>query len=167
MSSGLSFLSNADPSYIDEMYRKYQQDPESVEYGWQKFFEGFDFAKADFSGSASETTGNVKEIYVLNLINGYRTRGHLFTRTNPVRERRQYTPTLGLKEFGLSEADLDSVFQAGVDVGMGPAKLRDIIALLEETYCEHIGVEFAHVRSPEIKEWLRSRMEGGLSLIHI
>ena len=62
----------------------------------------------------------------LNMIDGYRTRGHLFTKTNPVRERRQYFPGKELETFGLSDADMDTVFNAGVEIGLGPAKLRDI-----------------------------------------
>jgi 2-oxoglutarate dehydrogenase E1 component len=61
----------------------------------------------------------------------------LFAKTNPVRERRKYFPGKELETFGLSEADMDTVFNAGVEVGLGPAKLRDIRQLLEETYCQY------------------------------
>jgi 2-oxoglutarate dehydrogenase E1 component len=63
-----------------------------------------------------------KEFLVVDLINGYRTRGHLFTKTNPVRDRRKYTPTLDIENFGLSKSDLDSTFNAGEIVGIGPKK---------------------------------------------
>jgi 2-oxoglutarate dehydrogenase E1 component len=85
----LTYLSNADSSYIDGLYQAYKQDPESVDFGWQKFFEGFDFgqnAGESVGVSADATPDHVlKEINVLNMINGYRDRGHLFTQTNPVR----------------------------------------------------------------------------------
>ncbi len=100
---------------------------------------------------------------MLNLINGYRTRGHLFTKTNPVRERRKYTPTLDLENFGLSEADLDTVFQAGTEIGAGPATLRVIIERLTKTYCSSIGAEYKYIRSPEIIQWLEKKMEGSLN----
>ena len=64
----------------------------------------------------------------MNLIHGYRQRGHLFTKTNPVRQRRKYMPTLDIANFGLEPADLETVFQAGNEIGIGPAKLKDIIA---------------------------------------
>ena len=167
MSDQLSFLSNATPEFIDNLYKAYRQDPEAVDPEWKRFFSGFEFALSSANGHASPapavtgtTSTSSKEISVLNLINDYRTRGHLFTKTNPVRERRKYSPTLALENYGLSEADLDTVFGAGVEVGLGPATLRDIRALLEETYCQSIGAEFRYVRSPEMISWLQERMEG-------
>jgi len=158
MSSKYSYLSNAHPDFIDSQYKSYKEDPESVEYGWQKFFEGFDFAHSTSSDGVQET-GNLKEIYVLNLIDGYRTRGHLFTKSNPVRDRRKYAPTLDLENFQLEQSDLDTVFNAGVEVGLGPAKLRDIVDLLQQTYCQSIGAEYRYIRETEIHNWLRDRME--------
>ncbi len=158
MASNYSYLSNAEPGFIDQVYQQYLNDPDSVEHGWRKFFEGFDFARMQF-GDDAQATGNVKEIYVLNLINDYRSRGHLFTKSNPVRDRRKYLPTLALDNYGLSDADLDTVFQAGVDVGLGPAKLRDIVGMLDKTYCHHIGAQYMFIREPEIQFWLRKKME--------
>ncbi len=99
------------------------------------------------------------EFRVLNLINGYRTRGHLFTHTNPVRDRRKYTPTLAVENFGLSESDLDTEFEAGEEVGIGKAKLKEIIQHLEDTYCRSIGIEYNYIRDPERKNWIRSKIE--------
>ena len=96
---------------------------------------------------------------MLDLIHGYRTRGHLFTQTNPVRARRTYTPTLALENFDLSEADLETVFQAGNEVGIGPATLRNIVAHLEETYCHSIGIEYMFIREPERLKWIRGHIE--------
>ena len=161
----LSYLSNADSAYIDSLYQSYQEDPQSVDFGWQKFFEGFDFGLQNgevkpASNMASAPPEHVlKEINVLNMINGYRTRGHLFTKTNPVRERRKYFPGKELETFGLSEADLDTVFNAGVEVGLGPAKLRDIHQLLEDTYCQSIGIEYRYLRNPIKLKWFEERME--------
>ncbi|WP_140936822.1 2-oxoglutarate dehydrogenase E1 component [Sphingobacterium lumbrici] len=158
----LTYLSNADSSYIDGLYQTYKADPNSVDFGWQKFFEGFDFGQK--AGSSSVDVENVpehalKEIDVLNMIHGYRDRGHLFTDTNPVRERRKYYPGKELETFGLSEADMDTVFNAGVEIGLGPAKLRDIRQLIEDTYCRSIGAEFKYIRNPEKIKWLQDRME--------
>ncbi|MFM2375619.1 MAG: hypothetical protein RLZZ165_716 [Bacteroidota bacterium] len=158
MASNFSYLSNAEPGYIDQIYRQYLSDPASVDYGWAKFFEGFDFARLQ-AGDAATANTDLKEIQVLNLINAYRSRGHLFTKSNPVRERRKYSPTLALENFGLGDADLGTIFHAGVDVGLGPATLRDIVALLETTYCRHIGAEYMFIREPEIVDWLRTKME--------
>ena len=159
----LTYLSNADSSYIDGLYQAYKQDPESVDFGWQKFFEGFDFGQnaGESVGVSGDATPDhvLKEINVLNMINGYRDRGHLFTQTNPVRERRKYYPGKELETFGLSEADMSTIFNAGVEVGLGPAKLKDIRQLIEDTYCRSIGAEFKYIRNPEKIKWLQDRME--------
>jgi len=158
-----SYVSNADVAAIDEMYKQYQANPESVDFGWKKFFEGFDLGHQRFNGNgktAAVSEDLVKEINVLNLIKGYRTRGHLFTRTNPVRERRKYSPTLAIENFGLVQADLDKTFNAGIELGIGPAKLKDIISHLEQTYCQSIGAEYAYIRDPKKLDWLQKKMEG-------
>jgi 2-oxoglutarate dehydrogenase E1 component len=156
-----SYIGNADGAAIEQLYKQYLQSPDSVDTGWKKFFEGFEFARTNFESTAGgEVPENVKkEFNVITLINGYRSRGHLFTHTNPVRERRKYTPTLAIENFGLSASDLDTVFQAGTEIGIGAAKLKDIIAHLEETYCQSIGTEFRYIRDPEVVEWLQSRLE--------
>jgi len=84
---------------------------------------------------------------------------HLFTKKNPVRQRRTYEPTLALENFGLYDKDLETVFQAGNEVGMGAAKLKDIIAHLEQTYCQSIGAEYIYMREPTVLKWLQERME--------
>ena len=165
----LTYLNIDNAAYIDSLHEAYMQDPESVDYGWQKFFEGFDFGQSSqpgaVSGTAATTAGTttpdhiLKEINVLNMINGYRARGHLFTKTNPVRDRRKYFPGKELETFGLSDADLDTVFNSGVEVGLGAAKLRDIHDLLEQTYCQSIGAEYKYIRNPIKMQWFEDRME--------
>jgi 2-oxoglutarate dehydrogenase E1 component len=162
-----SYLGNADVAQIDDLYKQFRNDPASVTESWRKFFDGFDFARTNFSehdSVSADATGKVpenvqKEFNVINLINGYRSRGHLFTKTNPVRERRQYTPTLDLVNFGLSEADLDTTFHSGALIGIGPSTLRNIIAHLSQTYCASIGAEYKYIRTPEIVDWLEQKME--------
>ncbi|NVN94405.1 MAG: 2-oxoglutarate dehydrogenase E1 component [Bacteroidetes bacterium] len=152
-----SYLSNIDLQQIEELYRIYKTKPESIDYGWQKFFEGFDFSKADFSENQSEEYPS--EFKVINLINAYRERGHYFTKTNPVRIRRKYSPTLDIENFELKTEDLEKEFKAGNKIGIGIAKLKDIIEHLQTTYCHSLGVEYRYIRTPEIVDWLRSRME--------
>lgn len=160
-----SYLGNSDVTAIDALYAQYKQNPDSVDASWKRFFEGFEFQKEQFDvlpdGAASSPAdlGGGKEYKVMNLINGYRQRGHLFTKTNPVRERRKHLPTLTLDHFGLSEADLETVFHSGNEIGIGPAKLKDIVAHLERCYCDHVGIEYMYVRDPERMAWLRERVE--------
>jgi len=152
-----SYLSNADGSVIEEYYQKYLINPENVGEGWRKFFEGFEFARKNYDTDVPE--GFDKEFKVLALINGYRTRGHLFTKTNPVRIRRQYSPALNIENFGLSQSDLDIVFQAGNEVGVGATTLRNIIAHLEHVYCNSIGIEYMYIRKPEELAWIKENIE--------
>lgn len=152
-----SFVGNSEPGAVEALYQQYKKDPASVDPAFVSFFKGFDFALANFRGSSGDYID--KEFNVINLIHGYRQRGHLFTKTNPVRARRQYHPTLDLETFGLSESDLDTVFQAGRQIGIGPAPLRQIVQHLQDTYCQSVGVEFLYVRIPEVVAWLREKME--------
>lgn len=152
-----SYLSNADASVIDEYYQQYLANPENVGEGWRKFFEGFEFARKNYDTDVPE--GFDKEFKVIALINGYRTRGHLFTKTNPVRIRRPYFPTLDLENFGLTPADLETVFQAGKEVGVGATTLSNIIAHLERVYCNSIGIEYMYIRKPEEITWIKENIE--------
>lgn len=163
-----SYLSNIEIETIEALYQQYKADPESVDETWRNFFKGFEFAGANYQNNKAEHTHIPDKKYdqhienefkVSNLIHGYRQRGHFFTKTNPVRARRQYFPTLDISNFGLTNDDLDTVFQAGNKIGIGAATLKNIIAHLDETYCRSIGVEYVFVRKPEIVEWLQKRME--------
>ena len=154
-----SFLSNIDSDFVDELHQKYLVDKRLVEPSWRQFFDGYEFAKVNYEDENEVPSIVKKEFRVINLINAYRTRGHLFTKTNPVRERRKYHPTLDIKNFGLDEDDLLTVFQAGDQVGIGPSSLNEIIAHLEETYCQSIGIEYQYIRHPERVEWIRKHIE--------
>ena len=152
-----SFLSNVDPQSIDNLYKDYLDNPESVDPSWRQFFQGFNFARASYGEAGGQLYD--AEVKVLNLIDAYRKRGHLFTKTNPVRTRRSYSPTLDIENFGLSPSDLDTVFQAGKQLGIGPAKLADIIDYLKATYSKSIGCEYMYIRDVEVINWLQHRIE--------
>ncbi len=99
-----------------------------------------------------------KEFQVIKLIDDYRTRGHLFTKTNPVRTRRKYTPSLDLENFGLTKHDLKTTFKAGEVIGIGDATLEDIIKHLQSIYCDSIGVEYMYIRKPEERQWIQDKL---------
>ncbi len=157
----LSFLQHLDNEAIEELYQKYRQDPCSIDTSWHHFFQGFDLARRDYSHPESESLTFDEEFRVINLINGYRKRGHLFTETNPVRTRRKYFPTLDLENYGLSDANLETSYHAASEIGCGKALLRDIVEYLKSTYCGHIGSEFMFIRNPEKTSWLTHRIESG------
>ena len=152
-----TFLGAAHTSLIEDLYDKFLDDPNSIDIEWVNFFKGFDFAKTIYSETEIPQHFQ-KEFKVINLIDAYRKRGHLFTKTNPVRERRKYHPTLEYTNFDLEKNDLDLVFQAGTQVGIGPAKLKNIISHLEKVYCQSIGVEYMYIRDPQEIEWIKQRL---------
>ncbi len=171
-----SFLNAAHSQLIEDLYQQYLKYPDSPEPSWKAFFQGFDFALANYSDEpitnntavspsqfAASSAGNAaisediqKEFKVVNLIEAYRSRGHLFTKTNPVRERRHYEPTLAIENFGLSANDLTKKFNSAVEVGMsGAATLQEIINHLENVYCDSIGIEYMHIQNVEERDWIR------------
>lgn len=165
-----SFLNTVHPSYLAELYQKYLVNPDAIEPSWRAFFQGFDFGKYGTEAEEVllqdaetkekhqvEVPDDVKkEFQVINLIDAYRHRGHLFTKTNPVRERRSYKPEITLDLFGLTEADLEQEFKAGELIGIGKAKLKRIVAFLENVFCDSIGVEYAYIRKPEEVDWIQN-----------
>ena len=156
-----SFLNSAHTSFFAEMYDQYLESPDSLEPSWKAFFQGFDFGLENANITVEEKKFEVpenisKEFKVVNLIDAYRQRGHLFTITNPVRQRRKYSPTLDIENFGLTKTDLDLVFSAGEVVGIGPDKLSNIIDHLKKIYCESIGLEYMYIRDPEKVKWIQN-----------
>jgi 2-oxoglutarate dehydrogenase E1 component len=172
-----SFLNAAHTEFFAQLYDEYLENPDSVEPSWRSFFQGFDFGmqtyNEEYEAPAQQlanyaTSGNVdvsqiseklqKEFNVLKLIDAYRTRGHLFTKTNPVRERRIFSPNLDLENFGLSQSDLNTVFDAAKAIKIAPCSLQEIIGHLDKIYCQHIGVEYMYIRKPEVIQWIQDRI---------
>ncbi|MBT8265409.1 MAG: 2-oxoglutarate dehydrogenase E1 component [Bacteroidia bacterium] len=161
-----SFLNAAHTAYFAELYEQYLKDPDAIEPSWRAFFQGYDFGSETYGldgeiveGVSTQIPEHVqKEFQVVKLIDGYRTRGHLFTKTNPVRDRRKYTPTLDISNFGLTENDLDTKFSAGEILGLGAQTLRQIINHLEAIYCNAIGVEYMYIRQPNEIQWIQDKL---------
>ncbi|MDA8641279.1 2-oxoglutarate dehydrogenase E1 component [Flavobacteriaceae bacterium] len=159
-----SFLNTAHTAYFAELYDQYLINTENVEPSWRAFFQGFEFGieeskKEKLAFEGEEVPDNIlKEFKVVKLINAYRTRGHLFTKTNPVRDRRTYLPNLDIENFDLSEDDLSLIFNAGEIIGIGPATLTDILIHLERIYCSSIGIEYMYIRTPERIQWIQEQL---------
>ncbi|GGD19724.1 2-oxoglutarate dehydrogenase E1 component [Hyunsoonleella pacifica] len=161
-----SFLNAAHTAYFADLYDQYLQNPDNVEPSWRAFFQGYDFGSENYGldgeiieGVSTQIPEHIqKEFQVARLIDGYRSRGHLFTKTNPVRDRRTYTPTLALENFGLSENDLDTVFNAAEVLGNGAQPLREILKRLNSIYADSIGVEYMYLRNPEVIKWWQDKL---------
>jgi len=161
-----SFLNAAHTAYFADLYDQYLKNPDAIEPSWRAFFQGYDFGSENY-GMDGEIVEGVsaqipeqlqKEFQVVKLIDGYRNRGHLFTKTNPVRARRKYAPTLEIENFGLSKNDLNTVFSAGEIIGIGTSTLQSIIDHLERIYCDSIGVEYMYIRKPEEIQWIQEKL---------
>ncbi|MGZ9674701.1 2-oxoglutarate dehydrogenase E1 component [Flavobacterium sp. GNP001] len=169
-----SFLNAAHTEFFAQLYDQYLENPDSVEPSWRSFFQGFDFGMTTYneenpaSQIANFAANNAdvslvsdkihKEFNVLKLIDGYRTRGHLFTKTNPVRERRVSSPNLDYTNFGLTASDLNTVFDAAKVIHIQPCTLQEIINHLDAIYCQHIGIEYMYIRNPEVVSWIQNKL---------
>lgn len=159
--SDFSFISNAHPAYIESMYVRFLENPTSIDPEWYHFFKGFEFAESStIEKRTSGTNFSTKEFQVVALINAYRSRGHLLSTTNPIKQRMDRHPKLQIEDFNLSESDLSTSFAAGTECGLpAQATLSEIISHLNRIYCGHIGFEFQHIQNRDKRRWLRDRIE--------
>ncbi|MFA9196759.1 MAG: 2-oxoglutarate dehydrogenase E1 component [Aliarcobacter sp.] len=158
-------------AFLEELHESWKTDPTSVDPTWRAFFEGFELGcqlrpplrsgSTPLPNSASSPEfGNVlPQARIYNLLFAYRALGHTLAHLDPLGLTPEANPDLSLATFRFTEADLDSVFDSGTLSGGGPRTLRDILAFLKQTYCDHIGVEFMHIMNFTIRRWLRDRME--------
>lgn len=167
-----SFLNAAHTAFFAELYDQYLEHPDSVEPSWRSFFQGFDFAneysdgpveqlsKAYNTTEGENTGGQIqKEFAVLKLIEAYRTYGHLHTKTNPLRDRKVQAPDLSLAKFGLSEADLNTSFEAAKVIQLPTATLSQIITQLEKIYCTTLGIEYKYIADERAVQWIEKHYE--------
>ncbi|WP_113738508.1 2-oxoglutarate dehydrogenase E1 component [Blattabacterium clevelandi] len=156
-----SFLN--DIHNIEFLYKKYKENPNSVEPSWCAFFYGFDFHEKMNQLSTNNQVLNVPvintshiEFLVYNLIQSYRKIGHFFTKTNPIQKRKNHLLSLDLKNFGLSEKELDVSFEAGKLIGIGKNTLKNIIQHLKSIYCNSIGIEYMYISDTNKIEWIEN-----------
>ncbi len=163
------YITNAHPAYIENLYKDFIKEPESVDPELRKFFEGFDFAvssgvngKVNGTATTQAQSTNIdwmSEIRVYRIILGYRNKGHLLADTNPIRPRKDRGANIELAFYGLSDADLDKTFNAGNLIGLGATTLRNILAHLEKCYSGHIGIEFKYISDQKKVDWLTRAIE--------
>jgi len=165
-----TYISSSDNAYIDGLYEDYKNDETSIDESWKYFFKGFEYAIAkdpsleNFDLNSNEVRSKIptdlsREFKVFRIIQSYRARGHLLSKTNPIRERKNRKAHLNLEDYGLTLGDLDSKFICGEYLGLGQVSLKEIIAYLDNVYCKSLGFEFMHVENTEVRRWFRERIE--------
>ena len=185
-----SFLNAANTQFFADLYDQYLENPDSVEASWRAFFQGFDFARESYgddffqesvpqevstvtapvASSVASTpqaapvpvSGKVeKELQVLNLIKAYQRQGHLLAQIDPLKERKAPQVSLSLEKFGLSQADLSTVFDAAKEIHLAPSPLSVILKKLEDTFTKSIAIEFEYLDNEEEKKWFQEKIYSG------
>ncbi|MDE3250166.1 MAG: 2-oxoglutarate dehydrogenase E1 component [Bacteroidota bacterium] len=164
-----SYITSSHPQFIESLYQDYSKDPGSVDPEFKKFFEGFDFALGYKNGNGSSAPSSTEssavsgdwmhEIRAYRMILGYRNKGHLLAKTNPIRRRRDRGANIGLAFYGFTEADFDKEFRAGSLIGLGTTTLRNIYDHLEKWYASHVGIEFKYISDQKKVDWLTNEIE--------
>jgi 2-oxoglutarate dehydrogenase E1 component len=147
---------------IEENYQRWRNDPASVDETWRTFFEGYELGQSGgpTTPAGAELEAERAQAGVTRLVDAYREIGHYLADLDPLKLNppRDSHELLELSAFGLSEADLDREFLTGL-ADPPRCTLRRLIAILRETYCRKIGVEYMHIRNTPIRNWLQERME--------
>ncbi|HSH30792.1 MAG TPA: 2-oxoglutarate dehydrogenase E1 component [Thiohalobacter sp.] len=177
-----SRLSGHNGAYLDALYDRYLEDPTQVEEHWRTFFDtlpAVDTRQREASHTpvrerfrvlarrpssrgapAAAASHEEKQTRVLQLINAYRFRAHQIADIDPLDLReRPHIPELEPAHHGLTETDLDRIFDTGSLAGVERASLREILELLDGTYAGHIGAEYMHITETGEKRWLQQRLE--------
>lgn len=180
-------LSGGNATYVEELYELYLHDPNSVPEEWRSYF---DKLPAQAGGSIQDVSHSTvreqfvllaknqrraqpvgasavssdhekKQVEVLRLIQAYRMRGHQAAQLDPLGIWVRATPPdLTVQHYGLTDADLDTVFHTGdVNMGKETATLREIRQTLQDTYCRTLGSEFTHIVDSEQRRWFQQRLE--------
>ncbi|QUQ71015.1 multifunctional oxoglutarate decarboxylase/oxoglutarate dehydrogenase thiamine pyrophosphate-binding subunit/dihydrolipoyllysine-residue succinyltransferase subunit [Kutzneria sp. CA-103260] len=100
-----------------------------------------------------------KTARVIELIDAFRSRGHLMADTDPLNYRQRRHEDLDVLSHGLTLWDLDREFAVGGFAGQEKMKLRDILGVLRNSYCRTVGVEYTHILEPAERRWLQERVE--------
>ena len=181
MMKDIQYITSQHPQFIESLYKDFVKDPDSVDPELKKFFEGFDFA---ISNAAVNGHGKIvssepvsapvsdkpfgpdidwmREIRVYRMILGYRNKGHLLAKTNPIRKRKDRGANIELGFYGFTEADLNKEFHAGNLIGLGTTTLRNIYNHLEKCYASHVGIEFKYISDQTKVDWITNEVEKGM-----
>src|SRR5947209_5671787 len=158
-----SIDARANLDLIEENYRRWQQNPESVDSGWSAFFEGFELGNLPQRDGATVAEAEAREAALQTRVDGlvyaYCSLGHTIARVDPLAETQPQNPLLSLSEFGCNESDLDLRVSSKFFLDNRPMTLREMVAGLDRIYADSIGSEFMHIQDPHVREWIRRRLE--------
>src|SRR4051795_6046796 len=147
---------------IEANYQRWRADPASLDDSWRLFFEGYELGQSGDGMAPTDVDHDAArgQAAVTRLIDAYREIGHYLADLDPLKlnPARDSHELLELSEFGLSDADLDKTFYTKL-ADSPQATLRKLVAILRETYCRKIGVEYMHIRDRRVRKWLQDRME--------
>jgi 2-oxoglutarate dehydrogenase E1 component len=175
----LEAILRANPAYVDELYRRWREDPDSVDPTWALFFAGYEMGGGDGgNGRAAPAAGppslltaegalpeGIDEttidpaLRIYDVVHTYRAHGHLIARIDPLGRNLEEHPFLALSEFGFTEHDLDHEVTCAVYKGLQHGTVRQFLEHLRATYCGTIGVEYMDIPDHQEREWLQERME--------
>jgi 2-oxoglutarate dehydrogenase E1 component len=181
---GPSCLYSGNAEYIESLYEDYLSHPDGVEPEWRDYFAGLPAAAGRGkdtphspvrqvlaeailksrcrrpAAAISETLAHGKQVAVLQLINAYRFRGHHQADLDPLHlHERPAVPELDPAYHKLTAADLDASFNTGSLHATGELPLREILAIVRDTYCRTLGAEYMHINETEQKRWIQQRLE--------
>lgn len=183
-----SQLAGGNAPYLEELYETYLHDPNSVPSEWRNYFDKLPRVPSNIGADSSHAVvrqhfellgkrqarpiaapgsggANIdherKQVKVVQVISSYRFRGHQKANLDPLGiMAREQIPDLDLSFHGLTNADMDTVFQTGnLHIGKDEATLKEVIDTLEETYCGSVGAEIMHITDFAEKQWLLQRVE--------
>ena len=183
-----SVLYGANAPFIEELYENYLQCSTSVPPEWRGYFDGLQLGKGEVEkdvphspviesfirvekerrkrghSSSQHVQDNIderKQISVLQIINAFRFLGVRQANLDPLKQlQKPYIPALDPEFYGLTEEDMDTVFNTGSLVAPELLPLRKILQLLQLIYCGNIGVEYMYITDTEQKRWIQARLEG-------
>ncbi|MBC7396717.1 MAG: 2-oxoglutarate dehydrogenase E1 component [Bdellovibrionales bacterium] len=162
------YLKSINAEYIEELYNKYVEDPESIDSSWRYFFDGIylgevtELVESGVAAPGANTSAPLhweNEVKVFQLIQAYRNHGHLIAKVNPIFQNPTTTPELELARFGLSENSMGETYQAGSFLGLGATTLKSILDHLRKVYANTVGVELLQIQNPIERSFIEKKLE--------
>ena len=143
---------------MEDLYKKYLIDPESIDLSWRHFFGGVHFAGFLRERSVAPSP-ELSSCRIQHLIQAYRSFGHLMAPINPIEPAEKQISELNLENLGFSEAELGQSFPT-LGLSKKPeAPLKEIIAALHAIYCSRIGFEYMGLGNVELEKWIQTKIE--------